>query len=120
MISKIALKDIKFYSFHGVNPQETIVGNNYMLTVVLTVPLEKATQTDCLDDTINYAEVYGLIKKEMDIPSKLLEHAAGRILRSLKRHFPLLTRIELSLSKVNPPLGGDVFSASVILDETYD
>lgn len=120
MISKIVLRDLKFYAFHGVEPQETIVGNNYVVTIVLTAPLEKATQTDCLDDTINYATVYALIKKEMDIPSKLLEHVAGRILRSVKQHFPQLTGIELSVSKLNPPLGADIYCASVLLNETYE
>jgi dihydroneopterin aldolase len=119
MNSKIELKDLKFYAYHGVLPQETLVGNNYILTVTLTAPLAKAMVSDNLDDTINYAAVYTVIQQEMAIPSKLLEHVAGRILHSLKRHFPQLTEINLSISKVNPPIGGDIHSASVILEETY-
>lgn len=120
MISKVELKELKFYAYHGVLPQETIVGNNFTINIILTSPLEKAIQSDDLNDTINYAIVYDLIKKEMEIPSKLLEHVAGRILRSLKKHFPQLSEIELTLSKLNPPVGGDIHSASVILKETYN
>lgn len=116
---RIELKDMKFYAYHGVLPQETRVGNNFVVNIVLDAPLAKAVQSDDLEDTINYAGVYALVKKEMLIPSKLLEHAAGRILRSLKEHFPQITAIELSLSKLNPPLGGEVYSASVILREVF-
>jgi dihydroneopterin aldolase len=119
MNTKIELKDLKFYAYHGVLPQETLVGNNYVINVILTVPLAKAMVSDNLDDTVNYAGVYAIIKKEMAIPSKLLEHVAGRILHSLKRHFPQLTGIKLSVSKLNPPVSGDIHSASVILEEAY-
>lgn len=119
MNSKIELKELKFYAYHGVLPQETLVGNNYIINVTLTAPLDKAIVSDELDDTINYATVYSIIKQEMAIPSKLLEHVAGRIFHSLKLHFPQLTGIMLSLSKLNPPLGGDIYSASVILEECF-
>ncbi|MDR1203673.1 MAG: dihydroneopterin aldolase [Tannerellaceae bacterium] len=119
MKSKIKLKELKFYAYHGVLPQETLVGNNYIINVTLTVPLVKAMFNDNLNDTINYAAVYNIIKQEMAVPSKLLEHVAGRILHSLKHHFPQLIEVKLSVSKLNPPLGGDIYSASVILEETY-
>ncbi|MDR0431415.1 MAG: dihydroneopterin aldolase [Tannerellaceae bacterium] len=120
MISKIELNGLKFYAYHGVLPQERIVGNNFIINIILTAPLEKAIQSDDLGHTINYAVVYNLIKKEMAIPSNLLEHVAGRIIDSLKEAFPGLMEIELSLSKLNPPVGGDIRSASVILKETYN
>lgn len=119
MTVQIELEAMKFYAWHGVSPQETRVGNNFVVNLLLTAPLEKATESDDLDDTINYAEVYEIVRKEMAIPSKLLEHAAGRILKALKGEFPQLLAAELKLSKLNPPFGGDVYSASVILRETY-
>jgi dihydroneopterin aldolase len=119
MNSTIELRGLKFYAYHGVLPQETRVGNHYIVGVALTVSLAKAMISDDLGDTIDYAGVYTVIKQEMAVPSKLLEHVAGRILHSLKRHFPQLTGIKLSISKLNPPVGGDIHSASVVLEETY-
>lgn len=119
MITKIELSEMKFYAHHGVSPQETLVGNTFIVDLRLTAPLEAALASDNLEDTINYATVYALVKEEMEQPSKLLEHVAGRILASLHRHFPQIGRIELRLSKQNPPFGGDIRCASVILDETY-
>lgn len=119
MISKIELKSMKFYSFHGVGEQEKKVGNNFTVDLLLTAPLDKAIYNDSLEDTINYATVYQLIKQEMSIPSELLEHVAGRILIVLKKTFPQLQKVELKISKLCPPFGGDVHSASVILIEDY-
>ena len=119
MTVQIEQETIKIYACHGVSPQETRVGNTFVVNLVLTAPLEKAVASDDLEDTINYAVVYEVVKREMAIPSKLLEHAAGRILAALKDTFPQLLAIELKLSKLNPPFGGDVYSASVILRESY-
>lgn len=119
MTVQIELEAMKFYAFHGVAPQETRVGNTFVVDMVLTAPLDKAVANDNLEDTVNYATVYEMVKQEMAIPSKLLEHAAGRILKRLKETFPQLLAVELKLSKLNPPFGGDVYSASVILRETY-
>lgn len=119
MISQIELREIRFHAFHGVCPQETVVGNQFVVNILLTVSLDKAMTSDNLDDTINYATVYELTKQEMAIRSKLLEHVAYRIVQSIKARFPQLAAIELSLSKQNPPIGADIQSTSIILKETY-
>lgn len=120
MISKIEIASMRFYAYHGVMPQETKVGNQFVVDLTLTAPLAVAVESDNLEDTINYATIYQIVKKEMEIPSRLLEHAAGRILYALKKSFPQLTGTEIKLSKLNPPFGGDVYSASVILTEMYN
>ena len=115
MTTKITLQAIKFYAYHGVLEQERRVGNTFVVDLTLTAPLEKAVQSDQLEDTINYAADYELTKQEMNIPSQLLEHVAGRICRALRHHFPQIEQIEIRVSKLNPPFGGDVHSASVLL-----
>lgn len=119
MITKIELASMNFYAYHGVMPQERQVGNRFIVDLTLTAPLMNAVESDDLNDTINYATVYEIVKQEMEIPSRLIEYAAGRILKSLKASFPQLTGIELKLSKLNPPFGADIYSASVLLSEVY-
>jgi len=116
---QIELRRMTFYAYHGVAPQETRVGNTFIVDLILTAPLENAVWSDDLSDTINYATVYETVKAEMAIPSRLLEHAAGRILKALKERFPQITEVELVLSKLNPPFGGDIHSASIILKESF-
>lgn len=119
MTIQITLDAMKFYAYHGVGAQERKVGNTFVADLVLSAPIEEAVKSDAIEDTVNYAAVYEVVKREMALPSNLLEHVAGRILTALKEAFPELLAIELRLAKMNPPLGGDVRSASVILRETY-
>ena len=83
----VILKDVRFHAFHGVMHE--------------------------VGDTLNYAEVYDLVKQEMKQPSKLLEHVAGRIVQTIGQHFPLVTSIDLTLMKQNPPMGADIEGAGV-------
>jgi dihydroneopterin aldolase len=68
---------------------------------------------------VNYAEIYAVVKQEMEIPSALLEHAAARILSALKERFPSITAANIELEKLNPPFGADIRSASVEITKRY-
>lgn len=113
--SYIFLKDLRCYAYHGVAPQENLIGNEYLIQLKLKVDISKAVLTDEVTDTVNYAEVYEAVKAEMNIPSKLLEHVAGRIAQSLFDRFPVIEEVELRLSKRNPPMGADLDAAGVEL-----
>ena len=117
MKGKIELQGMKFHAYHGVLTQETRVGGEFVVDLSFSMSHLRSLQTDNLTDTISYAEVYELIKTEMAVPSQLLEHVAGRISVALKTHFPELSGLKLKISKLCPPLGGEVQSASVILED---
>ena len=117
MKTTIRLTDMQFFAYHGVLAQETKVGNNYVVNICLTADLSRACESDNVDDTINYAAVYDMVKTEMEQPSKLLEHVAMRIYKSIKGEFPLITSLEVRLAKNNPPIAGEVKSAEVIISE---
>ena len=107
MSSKIYLRNVRFHAFHGVLPQEGIVGNDYLVNLVLDYDFSSAMKTDDLQGTLNYAEVYQKVREEMAVPSKLLEHVAGRIAHRLFSDFPEIQKLQLSITKVNPPMGAD-------------
>lgn len=123
MSSKIYLRNVRFYAFHGVLPQEGIVGNDYLVNLVLDYDFSSALKTDDLQGTLNYAEVYQKVREEMAVPSKLLEHVAGRIAHRLFSDFPEIQKLQLSITKVNPPMGADSDGAGVEVvltnDKTY-
>lgn len=113
--SYILLKEIRCYAYHGVAPQENLIGNEYIIDLKLKVDISRAAQTDDVADTVNYAEVHHVIKTEMAVPSKLLEHVGGRIVEKLFQQFSTIEEIELRLSKRNPPMGADIDSAGIEL-----
>ena len=117
MKTSIKLNDMQFYAFHGVMAQETKVGNNYVVNICMTADLLRACESDNVDDTISYAVVYNLVKTEMEQPSKLLEHVAMRIYKSIIKEFPQITAMEVRLAKNNPPISGDLKSAEIIISE---
>ena len=111
----IELKGMSFFAYHGVLEQEKKVGNTYTVDLKLYTDLSKAMQTDGLEDTINYAAVYEIVKEEMKKRSQLLEHVAGRIINHTKQSFPKITTVEIRLAKLNPPISGDIKEAAVII-----
>lgn len=113
MTSHIFLKDIHFYAHHGVAQQETLVGNEFTVSLRLKVDITHAAETDDVTDTVSYADVYEAVKDEMTIPSKLLEHVCGRIVKRLFKDFPPIESIDLKLTKRNPPMGADLTTAGV-------
>lgn len=123
MSSRIYLRNVRFHAFHGVLPQEGIVGNDYLVNLVLDYDFSSALKTDDLQGTLNYAEVYQKVREEMAVPSKLLEHVAGRIAHRLFSDFPEIQKLQLSITKVNPPMGADSDGAGVEVvltnDKTY-
>ena len=123
MSSKIYLRNVRFHAFHGVLPLEGIVGNDYLVNLVLDYDFSSAMKTDDLQGTLNYAEVYQKVREEMVVPSKLLEHVAGRIAHRLFSDFPEIQKLQLSITKENPPMGADSDGAGVEVvltnDKTY-
>lgn len=111
--SYILLENVKFYAFHGVLPQERKVGNDYQVSLRIGYDISRAMVSDDVNDTLNYAEVYQLLSQEMSVPSALLERVAGRIGDRLFRKFPAIQSIDLTIIKVNPPMGADSDGAGV-------
>jgi len=109
----IILRNVRFRAFHGVLPQERQVGGDFLVTVRVGYPLERAMETDLVDDTLDYSALYALVEKEMAEPSKLLEHVAGRIVKAITTSFPAATSVDLELTKLNPPMGADCDGAKV-------
>ena len=109
----IELVNIHLYAYHGAIAQENKVGGWYTLNLRARIDSHDCIASDNLEATVNYADIYEVVRSEMQIPSKLLEHVCGRILDKLFEKFTIIGEIEISLSKDTPPMGGDRLSSSV-------
>ncbi|RYZ86379.1 MAG: dihydroneopterin aldolase [Proteobacteria bacterium] len=113
----IKLKNIRTFSFHGCLPEETKIGSEYSCDLEIKTDLRKSAISDSLSDTVDYVLLNRIVVEEMAVPSKLLEHVAHRIIVRIFREIPEVSRILLSVSKLNPPIGGDVESVTIIMEE---
>ena len=116
-MGKIYLKGMEFYAFHGCCPEEQIAGNDFIVDIVIDYDMEKASKSDNLCDALNYAEGYELVDNEMFKRSNLLENVCRRILDRLFGRFNNMNWAEVSVAKLNPPIGGKTQSVTVCMQK---
>lgn len=116
-MSSIKLKNIRTFSYHGCMDEEAKIGSNYSVDLEIKADLRQSCKTDNLTDTVDYVLLNKIVVEEMAIRSKLLENVAHRIITRVFKEIPEVSRIIVSVSKLNPPINGDVEAVSVTLEE---
>ena len=114
-MGQILLEDLRFHSYHGVHDFEAREGGDFVVNVTLTLDLSKPGESDRLEDTLDYESAYTIIEEEMAKRSDLIENVAFRIKSRLLRQWPNLEDAVVKISKLNPPIKGDVSATSVII-----
>ena len=113
----IKLQNIRTFSFHGCLEEEGKIGSDYRVDLEIKTDLRKSALTDDLKDTVDYVLLNQIVVEEMDIRAKLLEHVAHRIITRIFKEIPSVSRIVLAVSKLNPPIGGDVEAVTIEMEE---
>ena len=113
----IKLQNIRTFSFHGCLEEEGRIGSDYRVDLEIKTDLRKSALSDELKDTVDYVLLNRIVEEEMAIRSKLLEHVAHRIIKRIFDEIPAVSRILLAVSKLNPPIGGDVEAVTIEMEE---
>jgi 7,8-dihydroneopterin aldolase/epimerase/oxygenase len=114
-MGRIEIEGMHFYAYHGHYEAEQIVGNAFNVDLTLETNCDSAAESDDLIDALNYQAVYEIVQKEMLQKSRLLENVAKRILDALYISFPSIEKATIKVSKLNPPMGGQIEKVSVTL-----
>jgi len=112
-MSSIRLKNIRIFTNHGCLTEEEKIGSDYLVNLTVKADLSKAAVSDHLKDTVDYVHLNRIVKEQMAIRSKLLEHVGQRIIDTIFAELPKVDYVKVRVSKVNPPIGGDVAEVSV-------
>lgn len=120
MSGRIALEGLEFHAFHGVYPHERESGNWFEVDIAVETDFTGAAKHDNLSRTVDYETLYRLVKAEMEKPSKLLETVAEKIIDDVLHELKTVSSVELSISKINPPIGGKCKRATVSLCKKRD
>lgn len=109
----IKLTNVQVYAYHGCLIEEGKIGSDYRVDLKVKANLQPSAATDHLKDTVDYVHLNKIIKEEMSIRSKLLEHVAKRILDRIFAEIPITEEATVEVSKINPPIGGNVEMVTV-------
>jgi 7,8-dihydroneopterin aldolase/epimerase/oxygenase len=118
MNGRIALEGLEFHAFHGVYPHERESGNWFEVDIAVETDFSAAAKSDNLSGTVDYETLYRIVKEEMEKPSKLLETVAEKIINDVLDQLSAVTSVELSISKINPPIGGKCKRAVVSISKS--
>lgn len=116
-MGKVKVNTIRVYAYHGCLKEEAIIGSDYEVNVTVNADLTKASLSDNLVDTVDYVHINHIVKEEMAVRSKLLEHVAKRIVNRIFSEIKIVENVTVSVSKINPPIGGDVDKVTIVLEE---
>ena len=115
MMGKLILKDIRVYAFHGCMEEEELIGSDYIVNLEVETDMHQPAYSDLLEDAVDYVLLNSIVKEEMLIRSRLLEHIAQRIIDRILKQFPMVKNVEVKVAKQNPPIGGDVKEVCVCI-----
>ncbi|HLW42089.1 MAG TPA: dihydroneopterin aldolase [Flavobacterium sp.] len=113
----IRLKNIRVFANHGCLVEEKKIGSDYRVDLEIKADLRKSATTDELADTVDYVHLNRIVVEEMAVRSKLLEHVARRIILRIFEELPMVSKVLLEVSKINPPIGGDVEQVTIAMEE---
>jgi 7,8-dihydroneopterin aldolase/epimerase/oxygenase len=105
---------MEFYGYHGVLPEENTLGQRFFVDLIVETDLKKAGESDCLDDTINYAKLYEICREIVEEKRfTLIEAVAENIADSILSSFPTIACCTVKVIKPNPPIKGHYKSVAV-------
>ena len=118
MIYKIQIEKMEFRAAHGCYELERKVGGNFTVDITLDVEDGGAAAADDVARTVNYVGVYQTVREQMAVPSNIIENAAARIIDAVYGRFPQVRRVEVTVAKLAPPMGGKADRVSVTLSKS--
>lgn len=113
---KIEVNSIKLFANHGCMEEEGLIGGEYVVDVHLWLDFTDAALSDKLIATVDYVKVNQIVEEQMATRSKLIEHAGWRIHNALKGEFEQCEKIYVKVTKVAPPINGDVDNVAIIIE----
>ena len=116
MKHKIEVNGIKLYAFHGCLEEEARIGGHYVVDVTISTDFSLAAETDDLSKTVDYVAVNAIVKEEMAIRSKLIEHVGQRIFSRIKNELNGVSELFVKITKISPPINGDVSNVAILIE----
>ena len=118
-MTTIELKDVRLQAHHGLYKGESKTGNIYHIDLCVKFD-EGNTGFDKLPDTINYVELYEIVKQRMQEPAHLLEKLCDGIIQQVKLQYPFIVEVRISMYKIHAPIENFEGKVGVTLHKIFD
>ncbi|MBM4403599.1 MAG: dihydroneopterin aldolase [Candidatus Cloacimonetes bacterium] len=113
---KISLNEMVFYGYHGVFDEERKLGQRFVVSVDLYTDDTKDELIHRLEDTVDYTQVYAVIRDVMETEQfHLLEHCANIIADRLLSEFDLIQMAQIRIQKPSVAIQGSLHSVEIEL-----
>ena len=107
----VFMDGLTFYGYHGVFPEETRLGQRFIVSLRLRCDTTRASRTDDLRDTVDYGKVYNIVEEIVQgEPCRLVETVAQRIAQGVLDAHATVWSVVVRVEKPQAPLHG-VFAA---------
>ena len=113
----VKVENIRVFAYHGCLKEETKIGSDYRVDLEIKADLQPSAKSDLLRDTVDYVFLNKIVREEMLKPTHLLETVAKRILVRIFEEVPIVIKASVWVSKLNPPIGGDVEKVTIKMTE---
>ncbi|RAJ02249.1 dihydroneopterin aldolase [Chitinophaga skermanii] len=113
----IALESMEYFAYHGLYPQEKVLGNYFILDIY--VKIAEPQHMNELDETVNYVHLHEIANEAMSVPTELLEQVVANISTVIKQNHPEVLYSKVALRKMHPPMGAPIRNSLVVLEKNY-
>jgi len=117
---QVIVEELKLYGYHGIHEEERKHGTFFQYDLSVQTEFSLGMESDELRDTLNYVELIEIIKEANAVPAKLLEYLGGKISRAIFEAHPRAKEIRLKIQKLNPPIGEELKSVGVLIEESRE
>lgn len=119
MSDSIEIKGLFGFGYHGLFDDERENGQGFLVDLILNMDLLKVSQSDLIDDTINYSTVCDLVLGQIvGPPVTLIERLAGQIAELILRDYPKVESVRVTVHKPDAPVAAKVQDISVSIERT--
>jgi dihydroneopterin aldolase len=115
----IQLHNLIFFAHHGIHEEEQLTANTFEVSLDVVYD-EKKSKFNSIGDTIDYVALYDIVKKQMKIETPLMEKICKEIIARIKKQFPVVSQINISIKKLNVPIENFLGSVGVSMKKTFD
>lgn len=107
-MDKIIIKGLRLFAYHGVNEEEKIHGQDFVIDLTASLDLTRPCESDDLNDTVSYAKIIKTVRRVFTAEKyDLIEKCAGEVASAVLEEYPEISEVTVRVMKPDAPISAD-------------